>query len=101
MHHLAMVLIHCLDTRIPCVEVFAQNLAESSDISLTEKGVKYVVALLGAFVKAFRTLLEFSCGILIGSDNAARIDKNPSGQSWSVLHLKERFFMFCCLSKMT
>ena len=65
-----MVLIHCLDMRISCVKVCAQELAEFGNISLAEKGVKHVIAILGEFVKAFRTVLAFSLDILIGSDNA-------------------------------
>ena len=93
MHHLAMVLVHCLDISTPCCNVFAQELAEFGDISLTEESVKHVTSILGAFVKAFGTLLELLSDKLIGSDDAARIDKHPSGQRCPLPHLKENL---CC-----
>ena len=89
MHHLTVVLVHCLNISTPCVRVFAQEPAEFGNISLAEKSVKRVTSILGAFVKAFRTLLELPFGILVGSDDATGIDKNPSGQSCSLTHLKE------------
>ena len=93
MHHLAMVLVHCLNISTPCVRVFAHELAEFGNISLAEEGVKRVMSILGAFVKALLTLLEFLFGILVGCDNAAGIDKNPSGESCSLLNLQEAVYL--------
>ncbi len=84
-----MVLVHCLNISTPCVRVFARELAEFGNNSLVEEGVKHVMSILGAFVKALLTLLEFLFGILVGCDDAARIDKNPSGESCSLLNLQE------------
>ena len=89
MHHLAMVLVDCLHIRTPGLRVFAQELAEFGNISLAEEGVRHVTSILGAFVKALLTLLEFLLCILVGSDDAAGIDKNPSGQSCPLLNLQQ------------
>ena len=65
----------------------AQELAEFGNISLAEESVKHVTSHPWAFVRAFGTLLEHPCVILIGSDDAAGIDKHSSGQSCSLFHL--------------
>ena len=95
MHHLAMVLVHCLNISTPCIRIFAQELAEFGNISLAEEGVKHVTFILGAFVKALLRLLELLFGILVGCDDAAGIDKNPSGQSCSLLKLQEAVCLIC------
>ena len=59
MRHLAMVLEDCLNTRSSGFRVFAQKLTEFGNISLAEEDVKHVTSILGAFVKALLTLLEF------------------------------------------
>ena len=84
-----MVLVDCLNIRTPGFRVFAQELAEFGNIRLAEEGVKHVTSIIGAFVKALLTLLKFPFGILIGSGDAAGTDKNPFGQSCSLLHLNQ------------
>ena len=84
-----MVLIDCLNICTAGFRVFAQELAEFGNISLAEEGVKHVTSILGAFVKALMTLIEFLFCILIGRDDATGIDKNPSGQSYPLLNLQE------------
>ena len=72
MHHLAMVLVDRLNICTPGIRVFAQESAEFGNISLAEEGVKHVTSILGAFVKALLTLMEFLCYILVGRDDAAK-----------------------------
>ena len=88
-HHLAMVLEDYLNIRTTGFRVFAQELAEFGNISLAEESVKHVTSILGAFVKALLTLLELLFCILVGHDDAAGIDKNPSGKSCPLLNLQE------------
>ena len=89
MHHLAMVLVECLNICTPGFRVFAQELAEFGNISLAEEGVKHVTSILGALVKALLTVIDFFWCIIVGGDDAAGIDKNPSGHSCPLLNLQE------------